>query len=367
MKPSFEKVQHAALVRRWTAVAQGWGAGVVPCAHPCRRHNVAGFAKPRPRAVPGQAVPTVQRLGTRQHGQRAPSPAQRPSMDLGQLSPLGFCRKNMRHVLVACSQDVPWRPKGIVVGEGLGQVARVRRHQVFHIVGFPQGVDAGLVGPLAVVVPCGVQRHVGVRQVVSQIRGGAQHVVQRDRGGVCGGHQGHKLLVRPMQLPGQHPKPSRIQGAVDRSHHGTVVLPAHAHKLGGRRSFRPHVQDVVQIEIMPGRLEGVGVLAGVGRGGMAHQHGGVTAPSDLKARGSCVQALAWRWRCGENPQPVSRAGREQTMAPARSSSGRRFMVQPNQGTVFQDGDGRAVVGRQAILHVLVQIQLAQPPSVRGGL
>ena len=241
-------------MRRWTFVAQGWGARVVPCAHPCGRHNVAGFAKPRPRAVPSEAVPAVQRLGTRQHGQGAAASAQRPSVGLGQLSPFRFCRKNMCHVPVARSQDVPWRPKGIVVGEGFGQVARVRPHQVFHIVGFPQGVDAGLVGPLAVVVPCGVQRHVGVRQVVSQIRGGAQHLVQSRRGGVCDGHQSHKLSVRPMQLPGQHPKPSRIQGAVDRRHHGAVVLPAHAHKLGGRRSFRPHVQDVVQIEVMPGRL-----------------------------------------------------------------------------------------------------------------
>lgn len=221
-------------MRRWTFVAQGWGAGVVPCARPCRRHNVAGFTKPRPCAVPGQAVPTVQRLGTWQHGQRAPTPSQRPSMGLGQLSPLGFCRKNMCHVLVACFQDVPRCPEGIVVGKGLGQVACVRRHQVLHIVGFPQGVDARLVGPLAIVVSCGVQRHVGVRQVMSQIRGGAQHVVQGDRGGVCGRHQGHKLLVRPMQLPRQHPKPSWIQGAVDRSHHGAVVLPAHAHEPGGR-------------------------------------------------------------------------------------------------------------------------------------
>ena len=150
--------------------------------------------------------------------------------------------------------------------------------------GFPQSVDAGLVGPLAVVIPCGVQRHVGVRQVVSQIRCGAQHIVQGDRGGVCGGHQGHELSVRPKQLPRQHPKPARVEGAVDRSHHDAVVLPAHALELGGRREFGRGVKDVVQIEIMPGRLEGVGVLAGVGRGGMAHQHSGVTAPSALEVR-----------------------------------------------------------------------------------
>ena len=291
MKPGFEKVQHAGFAQRWTSLTQGWIAGVVPCAHPCGRHNVAGFAKPRPRAVPGQAVPTVQRLGTREHGQCSPAPAQRPTVDLRQLSPLRFCRKNLSHVLVACAQDVPWRPKGIVVGEGFGQVARARPHQVFHIVGFPQGVDAGLVGSLAVVVPCGVQRHVGVCQVMSQIRGGAQHVVQSDRGGVFGGHQGHKLQVRPMQLPRQHPELSRIQGAVDRRHHGAVVLPTHAHKLGGRRRFRPHVQDVVQIEVMPWRLECVGVFAGVGRSGMAHQHSGVTAPSVSKVPGQLRPGL----------------------------------------------------------------------------
>ena len=247
MKPGFEKVQHARLARRWTSLVEGRSAGVVPCAHPCGRHDVAGFTKPRPRAVPSQAVPAAQRLWTRQHGQRAPTPSQRPSMGLGQLSPLGFCCKNIGHLLVTCPQDVPRRPKGIVIGKGLWQIACVRSHQLLHIVRFPQGVDASLVGPLAVVVPGGVQRHVGVRQVVSQICSGAQHVVQGDKGRVCRGHQGHKLPVRPMQLPGQHPKASRIQGAVNRSHHGAVVLPAYAHKLGGRRRFRPRVKDVVQI------------------------------------------------------------------------------------------------------------------------
>ena len=230
-------------------------------------------------------------------------------MGLGQLSPLGFCRKNMRHVLVACFQDVPRCPKGIVVGKGLWQAARVRRHQVLHIVGLPQGVDARLVGPLAVVVPGGVKRHVGVCQVMSQICRGAQHVVQGDRGGVCGRHQGHKLPVRPMQLPGQHPKPSRIQGAVDRGHHGAVVLPSHAHKLGVRRRFGPGVKDVVQIEVMPRRFEGVGVLAGVGRSGMAHQHGGVTAPSVLKATGQLRPSLGVKVSVWREP-PTGQQGRE---------------------------------------------------------
>ena len=43
------------------------------------------------------------------------------------------------------------------------------------------------------------------------------------------------------------------------------------------------------------------------------------------------------------------------------------MVQPNQATSFKHGDGRAVVGRQAVLHVLVQIQFPETPPVGGCL
>ena len=125
MEPSFEKVQHAGLARDWTRLAQAGGPGVVPGAHPCRSHEVAGFAEPWPRAVSGQAVPTIQRFGTGKHGQRPPTTTQRPPADLGQPTPLGFCRKHEPHVFVAFLQDDPGVPKRIVVGECLGQVARV--------------------------------------------------------------------------------------------------------------------------------------------------------------------------------------------------------------------------------------------------
>ena len=44
-----------------------------------------------------------------------------------------------------------------------------------------------------------------------------------------------------------------------------------------------------------------------------------------------------------------------------------FMVQLNQGTIFEHRDGRAIVGREAVLHVLIQIQRPEPSSMGGSL
>jgi hypothetical protein len=43
------------------------------------------------------------------------------------------------------------------------------------------------------------------------------------------------------------------------------------------------------------------------------------------------------------------------------------MVQSNQSSILQNRNGRAVVGREAILHVFVQIQLPQSTAMGGGL
>jgi hypothetical protein len=231
MEPSFEKVQHARLALGRPRSVQGRGAGVMPCTYPRGRHDVAGFAKPWPCALTGQAVPAAQRFGTGQHGQRASTAPQRPPMGLGQLSPLGFCREHERHVLVTLCQDSPRVPEGVVVGLRFRQVAGVRRHQVLHIVCFPQGVDAFLVGALSVVVASGVKRNVGVGQIMAQIGGDAKHVLHICRGGVRGRHRAHEFPVGPKELPRQHPKTARIQGAVARGHQGFVVFPLHANQL----------------------------------------------------------------------------------------------------------------------------------------
>ena len=44
-----------------------------------------------------------------------------------------------------------------------------------------------------------------------------------------------------------------------------------------------------------------------------------------------------------------------------------FMVQLNQGTIFEHRDGLAIVGREAVLHVLIQIQRPEPSSMGGSL
>ena len=77
-----------------------------------------------------------------------------------------------------------------------------------------------------------------------------------------------------------------------------------------------------------------------------------------KAPGLGMEGAVWR-EAPRNGRIATSVNVDATTRTWRSHSGafNGFMIQSNQRTVFQDGNRCAVVGRQAILHVLVQIQL----------
>ena len=235
MEPSFQKVQHAGLARDWTRLAQAGGAGVVPGAHPCRSHEVAGLAEPRPRLVSGQAVPTIQRFWTGKHGQRPSTATQRPPP---------WAWVNCRHSASAASTcATSW---WLVFRMSHG-VQRVRSRE----------------GPLASSTcetpssapHCGFPTRRGCPFGWSVGRCSSRWC-EAARGRLPGNvpnlprcaarrprRQGWSLWApsRPQAsgtsnaIARATPQTFEVQGAVDRSHHGAVVLPAHAHKLGGRR------------------------------------------------------------------------------------------------------------------------------------
>ena len=219
--------------------------------------------------------------------------------------------------------------------------------------GLPQGVDAGLVGPLAVVVPGGVQRHVGVRQIMAQIGGRAQHVLQVGRGGIRGRHQAYKLAVCPMQLPWQHSEPAGIQGAVARGQQGFVIWPPHSNQPVRASALGQRLKHVVEVEVMSWRLKAVDVFAGVGRGGVTNQQGGIPAPCVLEIWRQLHPCLGMDVSVGGEP-PSHQQGRKD----ADDRACQDFMWTSVHGSDepknrFSRWGWPCSCWRQAILHVLV--------------
>lgn len=265
------KIRRGFVNGRWKGV--GWpgrhkgATGLAPCRLPCRGNACRGFAEARMRGVPGQAVPGGKRSrsGDPRHGSSA---TPKPPPILGMKgAPLGFCGKHTWHHGVAFRQDVPRGPCGV---KRRARAACTRggvrlTQQPFHGVRFPQGVHPALPRSLAVVVGTCVQRHVRVAEVMAEV--GGQPFNARHVEGV--GRQGrHEPAVAPLDLPR---KDAYVCEGVARGvSHQRISLCMGATPRNGQAVARVDGQ-VVHVEVMSGRLQGVGVFAGIGVGCTPHK------------------------------------------------------------------------------------------------
>ena len=136
--------------------------------------------------------------------------------------------------------------------------------------------------------------------------------------------------------------------------------------ISGTTKFGPHVQDVVQIEVMPGQLEGVGVLAGVGR----VWHGAPTRwghrPKRLGGPGQLHPGLGVEVAVGGEPPAGQQGRKEQTMAPARSQLDVGSWFRRTKGTLFQDVMAVQLLGVKQYFTSSFKFNLRSRRSVRGG-
>ena len=131
--------------------------------------------------------------------------------------------------------------------------------------------------------------------------------------------------------------------------------------------FAPHVQslrfDVVDVEVVTCSFEAVGVLSGIGVGRTKDKWSMPCAPSTLEIWGKQGPRFSVETFVRDKPQEIAptalvkRRLAQTALTALRQRSGggvcNGVMVHANQGTVLENGDGGAVVGRQAILHVFV--------------
>lgn len=180
---------------------------------------------------------------------------------------------------MAFCQDFPGSPNGIE-SDGLQRTRfamardRIPQHP-FHGMRLPECMDASLVRALSVVVARGVQRHVGIGQVVSQV-GSCAHDLRWLRGcAVRRSPSAHQSPIRSLQCPWQGAEARRRQQPRVWGQEGRDLIPCRS-----CQGFSIEGQ-VVHVQVMPDGLQTVGVLSSIRTGGSLNQKVRVVAPGFL--------------------------------------------------------------------------------------
>lgn len=151
-----------------------WTAGVHPCAVPRGGDAFSGSAVPWPGVAMGQAVPKGECLRGGEQGHGSATAAKAMSLRCAKSPPFEFCIQHIGRHGMTFLKGFPRCPYGVVGPffelTGWARPALWGTQHPFEGMGFPERVNPPLSRTLPIVVARGVQRDVGVRQIMSQIR-----------------------------------------------------------------------------------------------------------------------------------------------------------------------------------------------------
>lgn len=156
----------------WCAGKMGT-AGVHPCALPRGGDAFGGPVVSWPGVAMGQAVPQGECLRGGKQGHGSATAAKAMALRCAKSSPFKFCTEDVGRHGMTLLKGFPRCPYWVVGAflelTGWARPALWGTQHPFEGMGFPERVNPPLSCALPVVVARGVQRDVGVRQIMSQI------------------------------------------------------------------------------------------------------------------------------------------------------------------------------------------------------